>query len=43
MRIDDSGSLFLQQDQWKNVSSLTLMSKGEKGVEFEMFREQSRA
>jgi hypothetical protein len=27
------GEYVLQQDQWKNVSSLTLMSKGEKGVE----------
>jgi hypothetical protein len=33
------GEYVLQQDQWKNASSLTLMSKGEKGVEFEMFWE----
>jgi hypothetical protein len=30
------GEYVLQQDQWKNASSLTLMSKGEKGVEFKM-------
>jgi hypothetical protein len=30
MLIDDRGSLFLQQDQRENISSLTLMSKGEK-------------
>jgi hypothetical protein len=29
------GEYVLQQDQWKIISSLTLMSKGEKGVEFE--------
>jgi hypothetical protein len=32
------GEYNLQQVQWKNVSSLTLMSKGEKEGEFEMFR-----
>jgi hypothetical protein len=36
------GEYVFATDQGKIVSSLTLMSKGEKGVEFEMFREQSR-